>query len=99
MQQYSAEWWAIRCGKVTASRITDIIGRTQRGAYTAARGHYLKEKVAERITGKPRDRKRVRSLDERLDLEPAARATYEFYNDCVVDLVGFVQHPHISEAG
>lgn len=99
MQQHSQEWWAIRSGKVTASRVHDIIARTQRGAYTAARGHYLKEKVAERITGKARDRKRVRSLDERIDLEPDARAAYEFYNDCTVDLVGFVEHPRIPNAG
>lgn len=99
MQQHSVEWWLARCGKVTASRVNDIIARTQRGAWTAARGHYLKEKVAERITGKPRDRKRVRSLDERLDLEPQARAHYEFYNDCIIEPAGFVQHPTIQDAG
>lgn len=99
MQQHSAEWWAIRCGKVTASRIGDIMARTQRGAHTAARGHYLKEKVAERIIGRPRDRKKVASLDARLDLEPDARAAYEFYNDCVVDVVGFIEHPRIPNAG
>ena len=99
MQQHSAEWWLARSGKVTASRVNDIIARTQRGAWTAARGHYLKEKVAERITGKPRDRKRVRSLDERLDLEPQARAHYEFYNECTIELAGFVQHPTIQDAG
>lgn len=99
MQQHSAEWWAIRSGKVTASRIGDIMARTQKGAYTAARGHYLKEKVAERITGKPRDRRRVASLDARLDLEPDARAAYEFYHDCVVDVVGFIEHPRIPDAG
>lgn len=105
MQQHSAEWWAIRCGRVTASRIGDLMARNQPrkgqtvGDWSAKRNNYLAEKVAERITGKPRDRKRVRSLDERLDLEPDARAAYEFYNDCVVDLVGFVEHPRIPFAG
>lgn len=99
MQQHSAEWWAIRCGRVTASRVGDVMARTQKGAYTAARGHYLKEKVAERITGKPRDRRRVKSLDDRLDLEPDARAAYEFYSDAIVELAGFIEHPSIPFAG
>lgn len=99
MDQHSPEWWAIRCGKITASRIGDIMARTQKGAYTAARGHYLREKVAERITGKPRDRRRVASLDARLELEPDARAAYEFYYDQKIDLIGFVEHPRIPNAG
>jgi hypothetical protein len=99
MEQHSPEWWSARCAKVTASRIGDIMARTQKGAYTAARGHYLKEKVAERITGKPRDRKKVASLDARLDLEPDARAAYEFYYDTTIELVGFIDHPRIPNAG
>lgn len=99
MEQHTAEWWNARCGKVTASRIGDIMARTQKGAYTAARGHYLKEKVAERITGKNRERRRVASLDHRLELEPDARAAYEFYTDSKVELVGFIDHPTIPNAG
>ena len=99
MDQHSAEWWQIRCGRVTASRVWDIMARTQKGAYTAARGHYLREKVAERITGKPRDRKRVKSLDDRLDLEPDARTAYEFYYDQKIELAGFIEHPRIPNAG
>ena len=98
MEQYSAEWWAARCGKVTASRIGDLMARTKKG-WGAARGHYLAEKVAERITGKPRDRRKVASLDHRLELEPDARAAYEFYSDNVVELAGFIEHPRIPDAG
>lgn len=99
MEQHTQAWWDARCGKVTASRVGDIMARTQRGAYTAARGHYLKEKVAERITGKNRDRRKVASLDQRLELEPDARAAYEFYTDSQIQLVGFIEHPRIPNAG
>lgn len=99
MIQGSPEWFAARSGCVTASRIGDIMARTQRGAFTAARGHYLKEKIAERITGKPRDIRRVKSLDDRRDLEPDARAAYEFYTDSIVETVGFIEHPRIPHAG
>lgn len=99
MEQHTAAWWSARLGKVTASRIGDIMARTQKGLPTAARGHYLREKVAERITGKSRDKKIVKSLSDRLDLEPDAIAAYEFYYDRSVQRVGFIEHPRIPFAG
>lgn len=104
MDQHTAEWWEARRGKVTASRIGDIMGRKkgrkgEPGDWTAKRQNYLDEKVAERITGKNRDRKKVASLDHRLELEPDARAAYEFYSDNTLTLVGFIDHPTIPDSG
>ena len=98
MDQHSVEWWDARRGKVTASRVADVMARTKKG-WGADRKHYLAEKVSERLTGKNKDRKKVASLEQRLDLEPDARAAYEFYSDNVVDLVGFIEHPTIPNAG
>lgn len=105
MEQRSEAWFAARCAKVTASRIGDLMARNQPrkgktvGEWSARRNNYLKEKVAERITGKNRDRRQVASLHHRLDLEPDARAAYEFYFDTKVELVGFIDHPSIPNAG
>lgn len=105
MEQHSQEWWQARCGSVTASRIGDLMARNQPrkgktvGDWSARRNNYLAEKVAERITGKNRDRKKVASLDHRLDLEPDARAAYEFYYDMELEQVGFIEHPRIPNAG
>lgn len=105
MDQHTQEWWDARCGKVTASRIGDLMARNKPakgktvGEWSAKRNNYLAEKVAERITGKPRDRKKVASLDHRLGLEPDARAAYEFYYETEVALVGFIDHPRIPNAG
>lgn len=105
MEQRSDEWWAARAGKVTASRIGDLVARNQPrrgqtvGEFSARRNNYLAEKVAERVTGKNRDRRKVASLDHRVDLEPDARAAYEYYFDAEIDLVGFVDHPRIPMAG
>src|SRR5690242_1554086 len=105
MDQQSPEWWAARCGKVTASRIGDLMARNQPrkgqtvGEWSAKRNNYLAEKVAERITGKPRERKRVASLDHRRELEPDALRAYQFYCDSEIDLVGFIEHPRIPNAG
>jgi hypothetical protein len=97
--QHTAEWWEARCGKVTASRIGDLMRRLKKGGWGADHYNYLEEKIAERITGKPRDRKKVASLDYRLELEPDARIAYEFYFDSEVVQVGFIEHPRIPNFG
>lgn len=105
MEQRSEEWFAARCGKVTASRIGDLMARNKPakgktvGEWSARRNNYLAEKVAERITGKPRDRRKVASLDHRIELEPDARAAYEFYYEREVVLAGFIEHPRIPFFG
>lgn len=95
--QRSPEWYAVRCGKVTASRIGDLMATTAKG-WSARRMRYMEEIVAERMTGKPVI-KQVASMNARIEMEPDARAAYEFYSDNTVDLVGFIAHPTIKMAG
>ena len=61
MEQYSDEWFAARIGKVTASRICDVIAKTKSGP-SASRGNYLAELVSERLTGKAADDLREKSF-------------------------------------
>lgn len=98
MEQRSPEWWAARCGKVTASRICDVMARTQKGWGTARR-HYLDELVAERLSGQPAPQRYVASLERRQELEAEARIAYEFYSDNTVEQVGFIEHPTIPNCG
>jgi hypothetical protein len=52
MEQRTEEWYTARAGKVTASRVADVIARTKTG-YGASRATYMAELVIERITGQP----------------------------------------------
>lgn len=97
--QRSKEWYAYRGGRVTGSRIADVVTRTKAGAYSAKRATYMKLLVAERLAGSPQNGRNVRSLDERSDLEPKARTAYELYHNSSVRLVGFIDHPTIVGAG
>lgn len=97
--QRSAEWRQQRCGKVTASRVAEVIGRLKGGGWAAPRAKYMEQLVAERLTGRPQDMRQVRSMTERADLEPEARAAYRFYTGNKVDEVGFTDHPTIANAG
>jgi putative phage-type endonuclease len=98
MQQQSPEWFAARCGKVTASRVADIIAKTKTG-YSASRENYLAQLVCERMTQKPAESYSNAAMQWGTDQEPFARAAYEANKDVLVEEVGFVLHPTIEGAG
>jgi putative phage-type endonuclease len=98
MEQGTHEWHAARCGKVTASRVADVIAKTKTG-YGASRANYMAELIAERLTGAPAERFSNAAMQWGTDHEPQARAYYEFVTDREVSLVGFVEHPHLGMCG
>ncbi|MCS3690904.1 putative phage-type endonuclease [Bradyrhizobium elkanii] len=96
--QGSAEWKAYRCGRVTASRIGDIIAKTKTG-WGASRANYLAQLVAERLTGEVAESYSNAAMQWGTEKEPDARAAYEFRRDEEVVQVGFIDHPSIPMAG
>lgn len=96
--QGSPEWFADRCGKVTASRIADIIAKTKSGE-SASRANYRAQLVAERLTGKPADSFSNAAMQWGTDNEPFARMAYEALTGIFVKETGFVPHPQIEQAG
>lgn len=96
--QGSPEWFAIRCGKVTASRVADVIAKTKTG-YGASRANYMAELIAERLTGEPAEKFSNAAMQWGTEKEPDARAAYEFRTGADVAQVGFVAHPTIAMAG
>ena len=99
LPQGSAEWLALRAGKVTASRIADVMAKIKTGE-AAARRDYRAQLVAEILTGKPQDDGYVSpEMAWGIDQEPLARSAYELHKDVLVDQIGFVLHPTIERAG
>jgi putative phage-type endonuclease len=96
--QGSPEWFAIRLGKVTASRVCDVIAKTKTG-WGAGRANYMAELVAERLTGVPASSYTNAAMQWGTDQEPNARAAYCEQTFDEVTQVGFVHHPHIAMAG
>jgi putative phage-type endonuclease len=96
--QGSQEWLAARAGKVTASRICDVIAKIKSGE-AAARRDYRTQLVAEILTGKPQEDGFVNAeMQWGTEQEPYARGAYEMAADCLVDKVGLVLHPTIDRA-
>lgn len=98
VEQRSDEWHTLRLGKVTASRVADVIARTKSG-WGASRTNYMAELVAERLTGQKTEAYVNAAMQRGTDLEGEARATYEFFTNTQVIEVGFVEHPSIADTG
>lgn len=98
VQQGSDAWFAMRLGKVTASRVSDVVARTKSG-WSASRANYQAELIAERLTGTPADKFTNAAMQWGTDNEGAARQAYEFYHDVSVTQVAFVDHPRIAMTG
>ena len=98
MEQRTPEWFAHRAGRVTASRIADVMAKTKTGP-SAARKNYVADLVAERLTGEAREGFSNAAMQWGTDMEPQARAAYEFLHDASVQEVGFIDHPTLAMAG
>lgn len=98
MDQGSEAWFQVRIGKVTASRVADILAKTKSG-YSTSRDNYMAQLVCERLTGQKAESFTNAAMQHGTETEPLARAAYEALKDVLVDEVGFVPHPTIEMAG
>ena len=98
MEQGGADWKAIRLGKVTASRVADVVARTKSGP-SASRMNYMADLICERLTGCAVEGYTNAAMQWGTDNEPRAREAYEFLHGVEVEQVGFVHHPAIAMSG
>ena len=92
MEQRTPEWFQKRLGKVTASRIADLMAKTKTGP-GASRANYLAQLVTERLTGTPTEGFQSPAMTWGIEQEAAARAAYSARTGVLVDEVDFVDHP------
>ena len=93
--QGDSVWFEERLGRVTASRVRDVLAKTKNGE-SAKRQNYRMEMLTEIITGKPAEHFVTPAMDWGIQQESVARATYELNKEVEVDLVGLVIHPTID---
>lgn len=102
MQSYQQvnreEWLQARLGKVTASRVGDVMAKTRSG-YSASRDNYMAQLIVERLTGKPTEGFSNAAMEWGTQTEPEARAAYSAKTGELVEEVGFIDHPTIEGAG
>lgn len=98
MEQRTEDWFAARLGKVTASRVADVIAKTKTG-YSASRDNYMAQLVVERLTNTQAESFTNAAMQWGTDQEPFARAAYEVAQNVMVEETGLVDHPTIPMAG
>ena len=97
-EQGTESWFADRLGKVTASRLADVLVKTKTG-YSASRNNYMTQLVLERITQTKAESYSNAAMQWGTEQEPFARAAYEAHTGQMVEEVGFIPHPDIDAAG
>ncbi len=96
--QRSSGWREARLGKVTASRLGDLVGRTKTG-WSASRGNYMAQLLVERLTGTPTQIPPSAPMRWGVEQEGRALAAYSFRTDRDPLPTGFWAHPTIDQSG
>jgi putative phage-type endonuclease len=96
--QRSDEWYKIRLGKVTASRIADVMAKTKSG-YSASRKNYMSQLVCEILTGTKEEGFTSAAMQHGIDTEGLARQAYEIETFQAVVECGFYIAPDIEQSG
>lgn len=99
MQQQTDEWFSARIGRVTASRVRDVMAKGRGGAPSATRQNYMMQLLCERLTGKREEGFTSAAMQRGTELEPVARMAYELFADADVAETGLVLHPKIEGFG
>ena len=98
IEQGTPEWHELRRGKVTASRVADILAKTKTGA-SASRQNYLIELALQRTTKTIQPSYTNDAMAWGTATEPQARVAYEVKTNNFVDQVPFIDHPTIKGFG
>ena len=91
--QRSAEWQALRLGRVCGSHAAQMLATVQKGE-AAGRRNLRAQLVLERLTGKPQERNfQSQAMTDGIEREDGALAKYEELSGRLTRIVGFVSHP------
>lgn len=97
--QRTEEWFAQRCGKITASMVYDVCSRGAKGQTLKAYEDYKMQLALERITGNPTESFSNAAMQWGTDTEPLAKEAYTLQTMIEVQDVGFKDHPIIENFG
>ena len=97
--QRTDEWKEARLGRITASRIYDVISKTAKGLYTSKRDDYAFQLAAERMTGMPTRSYTNDAMLWGIEQEAAAIDFYAEYFGVTVTQSPFIIHREMAFCG
>ena len=91
MEQRTDEWYTVKCGKIGASSMSDVMAKGRGNSESKTRRAYMVRLIAERLSGQPQETYQNAAMQWGIDTEPQAREAYEADTLNVVEQVGFVE--------
>ena len=99
----TAEWLSARCGRITASRMCDLMAyskaKGKEGQELKARADYRDELLAERLSGSMSQHFVTAEMKRGIAEEGYARASYEMRENVMVEQIGFAIHSDLKFCG
>lgn len=92
IEQGSAEWNSLRIGKVTASRMKDVLSKGRGTAQSKTAESYMMELLAEKLTGESKSFFENDAMRWGTETEPQARSMYELRSGNKVSEVAFIEY-------
>lgn len=89
IEQGTPEWHAARVGRVTASKIADVMAKGK----GVSRKNYMIQLVSERLSGEVQEGFTNSHMEHGTETEPQARAMYTLTTGHAVERAPFVEHP------
>ena len=86
LEQRTPEWYAARCGVLSASNFDKII--TTKGEPSKSAQKYLYQLAGERVSGRVEETYQNAAMQRGIEMEAQAREFYELVNDVQVQQVG-----------
>lgn len=90
--QGSADWYAARAGKVTASELHTVLAKGKDGGASVTRRAYMLRLAGEIITGQCAETYSNGHMERGKAMEAEARERYAFEHDADPQLVGFIEN-------
>ena len=92
--QGSEDWFKVKMGKITASKLSDLMKKTKYGESTY-KTRLRMELAIERITGKSTNTFMNQAMHDGVEREPDARTLFEAITGKEVALCGSFDHPEV----
>ena len=99
LEQGSQAWFDVRRGRVTGSRVADVMATLKSAGEAAGRRNYRAELLCQILTGTTLESYQSKEMLWGIENEPFARAAYELREDVTVETAGFAVHPTLDRFG
>lgn len=99
IEQGTLEWRMLRLGKISGSRISDVMAKGRDNKPSVTRENYMYELATERLTNIPTESFTSPAMTWGTENEDMARTAYEVFKGVFVSELPWVAHPSIANAG